>query len=730
MNELYVDENLPPNKQHREERRNSLSSASSHTSQRDFSPASDHDPTYIPLESSSSKHLRRSNSSSSSSSSCTTTSSSSSSSSSSCENPSRDNQVPLSATLTDAHICEKSNCIQDCRQTIVTHTLDTNISVSVSRPESSFNPIIEKGNKLCRHNYKRGNNKKKTAQTLRNLGKQYMSSSSKIVGERTMSRPCNEKCRLKCGENITEEDRKKIFDAFWNLGSLVRQRDFIAMNLETVVPKYQYKRLNSNRKPKNAFHFVVNGEKLRVCKIFFKNTLGINDRPIRTVLDKKNEQGIIVGEQRGKHNNKKRISEEALNEVRCHINSIPRIESHYLRKQTSKEFIDGGKTLSELYRDYKAECIEKNIPFVKIHIYRKVFNTEFNISFFVPKKDQCDLCTAYKNADIKQDLEDKYQTHLKEKNESRLEKEKDKKINESIVSCYDLQAVMTVPKGEISVFYYKSKINCFNFTISELRKDHTECYFWTEVEGQRGVNEIGTCVLKYLEKMSSLHPDSDFIFYSDNCCGQQKNQFMFSLYLYALKNLPIKSIIHKFLVKGHTQNEGDAVHSTIEREIKKLLKSGPIYVPDQYIAAIKNARKKGNPYIVNVMSHRDFYDIKLLSDNNLLKNTEGEKIKIGDIKIIKVVKYLDEHFKVKMFYKNSYLEQNFKEIRLETNRIATRRQQSSQNRDQDYNVSYQLKPLYSAKLPLAERKRNDIKSLIEQNLIPKYYASSYFYNII
>lgn len=56
-------------------------------------------------------------------------------------------------------------------------------------------------------------------------------------------------------------------------------------------------------------------------------------------------------------------------------------------------------------------------------------------------------------------------------------------MNNCIVSCYDLQAVMTLPKGEILIFYYKSKLNCLNFTISELGKDHTECFFWTEVEG-------------------------------------------------------------------------------------------------------------------------------------------------------------------------------------------------------------------------------------------------------
>lgn len=49
----------------------------------------------------------------------------------------------------------------------------------------------------------------------------------------------------------------------------------------------------------------------------------------------------------------------------------------------------------------------------------------------------------------------------------------------------------------------------------------------------------------------------DIIFYSDNCLGQNKNKFIASLYLYASLVLNINTIRHKFLIVGHTQNEGD-----------------------------------------------------------------------------------------------------------------------------------------------------------------------------
>lgn len=61
--------------------------------------------------------------------------------------------------------------------------------------------------------------------------------------------------------------------------------------------------------------------------------------------------------------------------VKEHINSIPRIESHYLRAQSTREFIEGGKTLAQLYRDYKALSEDINKSFLKESMYRHIFNT-------------------------------------------------------------------------------------------------------------------------------------------------------------------------------------------------------------------------------------------------------------------------------------------------------------------------------------------------------------------
>ena len=215
-------------------------------------------------------------------------------------------------------------------------------------------------------------------------------------------------------------------------------------------------------------------------------------------------------------------------------------------------------------------------------MFHSIFSNEYNISFFAPKKDQCDECMLFNDAqgEDKEKLKEKYDKHQSEKKLSREEKNRDKSEGNSIVAVYYLQAVMQLPQGDQPTFYYKSKLKVLNFTIYNIKKNHCECFLWDETNGNRGANEIGTWVLTYIRKLCEENKGENIkiIFYSDNCSGQQKNKFMIALYLFAVTNLPVQSITHKYLIRGHTQNEGDCAHSLIERQIKRLRKGGPIYI--------------------------------------------------------------------------------------------------------------------------------------------------------
>ncbi|XP_056647399.1 uncharacterized protein LOC130452104, partial [Diorhabda sublineata] len=351
----------------------------------------------------------------------------------------------------------------------------------------------------------------KKTKTLRNSDLGYVSYKSKrSVSARKIRPSCESKCRLKCSEKIKEEVRQQLFSGFWSLGDVQRQREFIVSYSDEIKPKYRYSSTQNFRAMKRAFYFDVHNVRTRVCKQFFMATLDINARTIQTAFSKKSSTGFVAEDRRVKHNNHPTVDPEIKESVHQFINSIPRIESHYLRAQTSRELIEGGKSLADLFRDYKAGREQKELPSANSIMFNRIFHSEFNISFFKPKKDQCDVCESYSNAndEEKESMRATFEKHKKETELSRAEKGRDKDNPcGAIVAVFDLQAVMPSPRGLVSSFYYKSKLNCFNFIISDLHTRNVNCYFWNETEAKRGANEIGSCVYLYLKDLKEQRSD-------------------------------------------------------------------------------------------------------------------------------------------------------------------------------------------------------------------------------
>ncbi|CAH0591687.1 unnamed protein product [Chrysodeixis includens] len=654
--------------------------------------------------------IRRTSSSSSDSSTSSSGSSSSSTGSSSSSSSSSGSR--------SKHSKSTSRSKHPSNVSIVHHNAASeNIQPSIEQAS-----IVTKSKKRTRNPSQWQKNQRKQ---LKNSGQAYTSSRGKSMPEKSIRPPCTSTCRLSCSNKFTTEDRDVIFKTYWGLNSFQRQRDFLASCVKQVEPEFRTIKIRKGgdvnrkcRKPNTSYFLVNRGSEIKVCKTFLLNTLAISNKPLRTVTENKfASTSVIPTDKRGKHGKQSKLDAETIQSVRDHINSIPRMESHYIRANSSREYIDGGLTVAELHRNYSQKRIADNKAPANYDAYHRIFNTEFNISFFIPRKDQCDVCEAFKNAVDKEPLMSSYKLHQEEKSLSRIEKKQDideckKPDSNSIVAIFDLQAVLPCPIGQSSAFFYKSKLNCYNFTVSDIKINKTFCFFWHEGLGKRGANEIGSCLYNFLKECSSTKPNSDITFFSDNCCGQQKNKFILSLYYYAVSTLPIKSITHKFLIRGHTQNEADSVHSVIEKNIRRAKKSGPIYTPDQYVALIRNAKKTGNSFTVNEMSFDSFYDLKLLSNDinlNTGKNIDGETIRISDVKVVKFIKDSDTYL-----YKTTYKSERWKEAKIKISRAGKK------------NISdIQLCAAYSSKLPIANNKKQDIQQLITANIVPKYYENTF-----
>ena len=139
---------------------------------------------------------------------------------------------------------------------------------------------------------------------------------------------------------------------------------------------------------------------------------------------------------------------------------------------------------------------------------------------------------------------------------------------DNVAACFDLQQVITLPHDKTSSLYYTRRLNNFNLTVYSLGTQEGYAYLWNESVANRGSNEIASCVLKFLETIFSNGIKSVAL-YSDNCSGQNRNRYFLCMLWYAMKRFAFTRIEHKFLERGHTFNDNDWMHSTIETALKR-----------------------------------------------------------------------------------------------------------------------------------------------------------------
>ncbi|XP_063395437.1 uncharacterized protein LOC134680272 [Cydia fagiglandana] len=264
---------------------------------------------------------------------------------------------------------------------------DSGNSSSDSEHSSHSDTPKKRGRKKSRNPE---NWKQNKVQKLRNSGQPYtsMSASCKSFPGRSIKPFCTHNCKHKCSEQINEETRSALFNSFWQLADLYKQRAFISACMVDVQPKYRYTNAENPRSYNKAYYFTVENRRIRVCKLFFKNTLDITDRMIQTTKNKHDGNGFLQDDLRGRHENHKKISEELVNGIKEHISSIPHIESQYLKKTALREYyIDGSKTIVDLYKDFQDQQAERGKdPTTKFLQLRHTQNEADNVHSLIEKE--------------------------------------------------------------------------------------------------------------------------------------------------------------------------------------------------------------------------------------------------------------------------------------------------------------------------------------------------------
>ncbi|XP_065220583.1 uncharacterized protein LOC135845719 isoform X2 [Planococcus citri] len=526
--------------------------------------------------------------------------------------------------------------------------------------------------------------------------------------------------RYNCRNVITHEQQSSIFQEYRQLDRKA-QRSFLSTLL--IVNSVQRRTTDD---PSVVRKFSVtymlpneSGDMIRVCQQFFCWTFGISTKVTRNVA---NRISPSTGRFNPDHGNLGRVPlgritpERLLAKVNTFINAIPKLPSHYCRKNSTCLFLEPGIDFPKLYELYKKEM---GADAVSVDKFRKVFNAwEPRIKFHQPLKDQCTVCN---NADGSAE----YEAHVQRKEDIREMKANDKRLaatDESLIyGTFDLQAVLVLPYCEDAQAYYKRKMSVYNFTIYDSNADCV-CNVFDECNGRKSSTEISSCLYDYL---LSLKPTVErVILYCDTCPGQNRNQFVTATLLHAVHTIPsLKTIDLKFMESGHSFMECDSAHSLIER----TRKNQTVYSPTEYENIMKRARKSNEkktppvvPYIVKRLYFSDFYNIRALTEKIMINRKKDVENNNVDWLKIKWLRFTEDSENI-VFFKYD-VKSEF--LKLDVSRTP-RRKCKSDGSEGATNRFVLRKTAYAEQLPISVAKKKDLIDMLNKRIIPQEYAAYY-----
>lgn len=194
---------------------------------------------------------------------------------------------------------------------------------------------------------------------------------------------------------------------------------------------------------------------------------------------------------RGKHN---KISEDSIEFVKAHIESIPAYESHYTRRQKKhgRKYLVSEFSIQLLYDLYVEKCSEENKTPVSVHAYRKIFCSSFNIGFKPPSLDTCNTCDGKRtqieccvDENEKRKLQTELDMHLFKADSvawllANYKEESIENPAEYQVIALDLQQALPTPKLSTNIAFYKRKLWTFNLSIHDVGTIQGQMFIWPE----------------------------------------------------------------------------------------------------------------------------------------------------------------------------------------------------------------------------------------------------------
>ena len=379
-----------------------------------------------------------------------------------------------------------------------------------------------------------------------------------------------------------------------------------------------------------SVRYVVNTGtgKFRICKLAFQNLHAITSSKVRHIVKQtKNGQPTVSPSLRGKHTHRpNRLPAETREEVQNHIRSFPSESSHYSRaKNANRRYLAPTLTINSMYRLYAKQCIDDKKQPVSSTMYRQIFTTDFNLGFGSPRSDTCSRCEVISETE---ELENHKQMANAAFECQRLDRAQ-ARSGSCVFITFDMEKTLPLPKLNVGEAFYLRQLWLYNTGIHLIQQKGERAFFhiWTEDEGRRGVTEVGSSLLHFIDTAGVSGSDQTLIAWGDSCSGQNKNFALVCFWEYIVLSGRFKCVDHKFPEPGHSYLDSDRDFGKVEAAVRR---HESVYTVDDYHQIMTNSQTKVTVTRVGDKMVNIAALSSLLGLRKKTVNTLGEKVQLRD----------------------------------------------------------------------------------------------------
>lgn len=426
-------------------------------------------------------------------------------------------------------------------------------------------------------------------------------------------------CKRKCAERIDVLKQQQIFEEFNNLNDLPRQTRFLraiisrrptAENLDPIIGA-------TKRENIYTYHFVdESGSLTQVCLSFFTKVLQVDRTKVFRAVDTiKNNPNAV--EKRG-CSTVRRTNASDLKQLKDFISSFVAFESSRNPKKSHEKFLHPRLNRRKMYLLYSQQCAFRNQKVLSDTKFRTVFHEFERKLLRCPPK--CNICKEDKNdLENRDNLESNAHLDIVRgiKNELiTLVEAAQTPTGKTEIFTYKLQRAIDLPYISDDDVFFKQQLWCSILTVYDQVRDITYFYVWNETIAPRSSNAVTSGLFKHFVIHVPKDTQKIVLFSDPNCTQNLKTSLMLQKYFDYSKQSALTVIEQHFFSPSHCYCSCDRSFQTVQSNMKL----DEIFVQENLIDTIKNAKKNDPKFVVTEMSSKSFFSTQQLE--NLLVSTK------------------------------------------------------------------------------------------------------------